>query len=119
MTHELAQQNRFTRSNFSSDEHEAFLGSDSMNQRGQALKVTRVIIKKARIGRYSKRHFAKTKMAVKHCFVFLGLGKFAHLSTLLMKAVCVQPTFVSASGGTEKRRENLAINGTLWSMVVR
>jgi hypothetical protein len=109
----------FPRTHFSGDEHEAFFSFDSMNQRGQALKVVRVIMKKARIGRYSEGHFAKTKMAVKHGFMFWGPGKFAHLSTLLMNAVCVQQLSFLRSSERRDEQEVLAINRTLWLIVVQ
>src|ERR671915_499674 len=93
MTHELAQQDRFTRPHFSGDEHETFLGFDSMDQRGQTLEVVRVTVKKTRIGRYAERHFSKTEVAFKHRLVFLSPGKFDHLLTLLMKAVFARANF--------------------------
>src|SRR4030095_1740457 len=82
MTHELTQESRFTRSHFSRDKHETFFAFNSVNKRRQTLKVKRVVIKKPRVGRYSKGCFSKPKMTLKHGFVFLRAGKVYHLLLL-------------------------------------
>ena len=85
MTHELTQENRFTRSHFSRDEHETLLAFNSVNKRRQALEVERMAIKKSRVGRYAEGRFSKPKMTLKHGFVFLRAGEFHHLLLLLLE----------------------------------
>ncbi len=121
MAHELAQEDRFTCPHFAGNEHETFLGFDAVNERTQTLNIERMAIKKSRIRRDAEGVFVKTKMTLKHCFLFLSFRKFGHLLTLLRRLFLVElgklHSFPCPIGNTTEN--SFAINEIVLPMMVR
>src|SRR5215470_5261602 len=76
LTHELAQQDRFTCAHFACKEHQSSLGFNSINKGGQSLEIKGVAVEEARIRRYPEWRFSKPKMTLKGGGLFLGAEQF-------------------------------------------
>src|SRR6266536_757922 len=84
LTHEFTQEDRLAGSYFPREQHQPFLGFDSVNQGRQSFQIERVAIEEARVRRHTEGRFPKPKIAFKGAFISLRAKKFDHFFVLLL-----------------------------------